>query len=104
MLSQGDPTIILRIIISLYDNRYVKACYKLFKTFYKFIAGNNFEYGYSYMALCCWELGHHEEFLHYLRMAVERNPYEAGLVLSNLFPEDMDIKEYLQYAESHLKS
>ena len=49
------------------------------------------------MALCCKDLGKGKEFLHYLKLATEKNPKEAKTVLNGLFPYGMDPKDYYQY-------
>ncbi len=104
MLRSGnDPMVILRIIVSLYDNKYVKAAFEMFKKFFALIVTEDFDQGYSYMALCCWDLGYTEEFLMYLRIATERNPREARLVLGHLFPEDMPSKDYYQFMLKKIK-
>lgn len=101
--SNNDPNVILRIIVSLYDNKYVKAAYEMFQKFFSMVVNDQFNQGYSYMALCCNDLGYKEEFLMYLRLAVERNPSEARMVLGHLFPEDMAAKEYYHYMYQKLK-
>lgn len=101
--SNNDPDIIIRIIVSLYDNKYVKASYEMFKKFFSLFDDKDDLQGYSYMALCCWDLGYTEEFLMYLRIATERNPREARIVLSHLFPEDMAAKDYYHYMYQKLK-
>ena len=101
--SNNDPNVILRIIVSLYDNKYVKAAYEMFQKFFTMVANEQYDQGYSYMALCCNDLGYTEEFLMYLRIAVERNPREARTVLGHLFPEDMAAKEYYHYMYQKLK-
>ncbi len=101
--SEEDPLVILRILVSLYDNKYVKAAYEMFKKFFALIVNEDFNQGYSYMALCCWDLNFTEEFLMYLRLSVERNPREARQVLGHLFPEEMAAKDYYQYMYNKLK-
>lgn len=101
--SDNDPMVILRIIVSLYDNKYVKAAFEMFKKFFALVANDKFNQGYSYMALCCWDLGYTEEFLMYLRIATEKNPREARIVLGHLFPEDMASKDYYQYMYQKIK-
>jgi tetratricopeptide (TPR) repeat protein len=101
--SEEDPLVILRILVSLYDNKYVKAAYEMFKKFFALIVNEDFNQGYSYMALCCWDLNFTEEFLMYLRLAIERNPREARQVLGHLFPEEMAAKDYYQYMYNKLK-
>ena len=101
--SNNDPLIIMRIIVSHYDNKYVSTSYEMFKKFYSTVVDKDFNHGYSYMALCCWDLGYVEEFLFYLRMAIDRNPREARLVLGFLFPEEMAAKDYYNYIYHKLK-
>ena len=101
--SDEDPGIIIRIIVSLYDNQYVKAAYEMFKKFFSLIVDDQYDQGYSYLALCCCDLGYKEEFLKYLRIAVERNPHEAKTVLGHLFPEDMAVTDYYQYMYQKLR-
>ncbi len=101
--SCNDPVVIMRIIVSLYDNKYVKAAYEMFKKFFSLVVNEEYDQGYSYMALCCWDLGYDEEFLMYLRIAIERNPREARMVLGHLFPEDMAAKEYYHYMYQKLR-
>ena len=40
--------------------------------------------------------------LEYLQEAVRRNPQEARLVLSGLFPEGMEPKDYIKYMKDKL--
>lgn len=101
--SVGNPAVILRIIVSLYDNRYVKAAYHMLKRFYDIIVDDNYTNGHAYMALCCWELHYDKEFLKYLKIAAERNPTEAQQVLGYLFPEDMPVDQYFNYMKEKTK-
>lgn len=55
------------------------------------------------MALCCWDLKKTDEFIHYLTIAVKRNPQEAKVVLDGLFPKEMEVKDYLNYMINKLK-
>lgn len=103
MLSDSNPTIILRIIVSLYDNRYVKAAYHMLKRFYDIVVDRDFTAGYAYLALCCWELHYDREFLSTLKKAVDTNPSEARLVLGFLFPENMPVSQYHDYMKDQLK-
>ncbi|MBR1548376.1 MAG: tetratricopeptide repeat protein [Prevotella sp.] len=99
--SEGNPNVLLRIIVSLYDNHYLNACYRMFKFFLPQIVNADEEWneGYSYMALCCYDLGKTREFLKYLKLAVDNNPQEAKLVLGFLFPEDMPAEQYYKEAK-----
>lgn len=100
-----SPSVILRVIVSLYDNHYLNACYQMFKKLFSItsILDKDFKDGYAYMALCCYDLNKAGEFLHYLRLAVRLNPREAHLVLSPLFPEDMEVADYYAYMNGRMK-
>ena len=103
ILESGNaPKTMLRVMVSLYDNRYVSASYKLFKKFFNFV-DDDWNEGYSYMALCCWDIKHYDEFIDYLKKAVEKNPKEAKMVLGHLFPMGMKVTEYQQFIEESLK-
>lgn len=95
-LSDNSPHTMLRIIVSLYDNRYVHPAYILLKGFLKHL-DKDWKDGYAYMAQCCLDLNKEEEFLHYLKLASEKNPKEARMVLGHLFPEDMLPADYYDY-------
>lgn len=105
-INQGNnaPSVLLRIIVSLYDNRYLNACYHMLIQFFQLVKEYYPEYkcGNAYMALCCYDLGMTEEFLKYLRLAVEQDPKEARSALGGLFPEGMPVSEYVEYMERRL--
>lgn len=100
--SGNAPRTILRIIVSLYDNRYTNAAYLLFKKFFS-TTESDWKDGYAYMALCCYDLEKYDEFMNYLRISVAKNPKEARLVLGHLFPKDLKPTEYETYIENRLK-
>ncbi len=99
MASDNAPGILLRIIVSLYDNHYVNASYEMLQKFLVMTREYYPDYheGYAYMALCCYDLGRKEEFIKYLKLAVEENPQEAKSVLSPLFPYGTPVSDYVQY-------
>ncbi len=103
--SENAPAVMLRIIVSLYDNRYVEACYQMMLKFFEMVDEYfpDFRAGNAYMALCCYDLGRAKEFMKYLRLAVEKDPREAQTVLSCLFPAGMSVKEFVPYMEQRLK-
>lgn len=94
--SSCDPNCILRVIVSIYDNKYITTAYKLFHKLFA-TAPADFNEGYSYMALCCKDLHHVREFLKYLKLAVTYNPSEAGKVLGFMFPRELPATEYYEY-------
>ena len=63
-----------------------------------------FKSGNAYMALCCYDLGYHKEFLKYLHLAVEQDPKEAFSVLGCLFPEGTPVSDYVTYMEQRLQN
>lgn len=94
--SDNSPSTFLQIAISVYDCRYVHLAYKLFLSYFK-DAGDTCQDGYAYFALCANELGKEREFAHAVKLACERNPMEAKMVLADLFPEGMSTEEYYPY-------
>lgn len=103
MSSSSNPQkTMLRILVSLYDNRYVNAAYNLFKKYFNFVE-HDWNEGYAYMALCCWDLHKDQEFMDYLKIAVEKNPRETKLVLGNLFPKGLQPGDYYDYMYQRLK-
>ena len=62
----------------------------------------DFKNGYAYMALCCFDLKYWDEFMKYLRLAVDKNPREAQEVLYWMFPENTPVSEYVSYMEQHI--
>ena len=104
MKSDNSPAILLRIIVSLYDNRYLHACYQMLLKFFQLVKEYYPEYksGNAYMALCCYDLGYYKEFLKYLQLAVEQDPKEAFSVLGCLFPEGTPVSDYVAYMEQRI--
>lgn len=104
MKSDNAPSVLLRIIVSLYDNRYINACYQMLLKFFKFVNdyAPDFKGGHAYMALCCYDLGRTEEFMQHLRTAVEQSPEEARQVLSCLFPQGTAVQDYYTYMAERL--
>ena len=76
----------------------------MFKKFFQMTHGKQADNGYAYMVLCCHDLGYADEFLYYLEEAVKRNPRETRLVLCHLFPEGMDVSQYVPYVELRIKN
>lgn len=102
--SKNAPGVMLRIIVSLYDNRYVQACYEMLLKFFEMVHEYypDYQAGNAYMALCCYDLGRAKEFMKYLRLAVEKDSHEAQLVLACLFPEGTPVSDYVSYMEQRI--
>ena len=99
--AENTPKIMLRIMVSLYDNHYVNASYHLFKKFFKYV-DEDWNEGYAYMALCCWDLNKDEEFMSYLEQAIKKNPKETRMVLGGIFPKNLPIEDYYEYMHNQL--
>lgn len=94
--SHGAPDIFLRIGISVYDCGYFDLSYKMFHTLFS-IVDDEWKDGWSYLALCCKELGKNEEYVEAVRRACELNPDEARLVLGDFFPPTLSPEQYVDY-------
>ena len=104
LINSGNaPKTMLRIIVSLYDNHLVQPSYKLLKGFLTLV-DDDWKEGYSYMALCCLDLKKYDEFLKYLKLAIEKNQREARLVLGSYFPKEVEPKDYYDYMKKKLNS
>lgn len=103
VINSDTPTqTLLRVIVSLYDNRYLEASYKMLKKFFQ-IAGDNNNEGYAYMALCCHDLKRYDEYLAFLKKACEINPKECQMVLNHLFPSELEPEKYYEYVKDKMK-
>ena len=100
-LSNNSSKVMLRVIVSLFENHFVSSTYMLLKTFLSHV-DDDWKDGYSYMALCCMVMKKKDEFLENLKIAVEKNPKEARSVLGNVFPEGMDPQDYYEYISNQL--
>lgn len=95
--SNGSAHIFLRVAISIYDLGYYDHAYRLFRMLGKFDGDDERTEGFAYEALCCYSLGKEKEFREAVKKACERNPREAAIVLCDLFPEEVEPKDYYQY-------
>ncbi|MBR2018229.1 MAG: hypothetical protein IKA00_13235, partial [Prevotella sp.] len=82
--------------VSFYDNKHLEMAYSMFKSLLTNVY-EGFNEGYSYMALCCWDLKLVDEFMKYMNIAVQKNPKEAKKVLGHLFPKNIEPEEYYNY-------
>ncbi|MBR1687791.1 MAG: tetratricopeptide repeat protein, partial [Prevotella sp.] len=105
--SDYDTETIMDVGVTLYENHYVEAARDLFGKLIAISDGNedkDLSGEYCYMALCYRELLQYDEFLEYLQKAVETNPAVAKIVLSHLFPGDMQPEDYYQYMYNQIKN
>lgn len=101
-MSGNAPMTMLRIFVSLYDNRYVNSSYSLMKKFFNYV-DEDWTDGFAYMALCCLDIKKYDEFLHYLRIAIDKNPKETRMVLGSYIPKGMELNEYYDYILNKIK-
>lgn len=92
----------LRILVSIYENRYLETAYKLFGRYFAMAGKDNIN-GYAYMALCCYDMKRYDEFLTYLKRACEVNPRECRNALCHLFPEYIRPEDYYEYIKDKIK-
>lgn len=94
-----SPVFVLKVSVVLYENHLIDAAYMLMRDNYP-LDDPNMLFGYSYYALYCYDLEKDEEFLKYLKIAIERNPEEVEMALHTLFPEGMKPSEYYDYMKN----
>ena len=90
------PLLSMHIAVSLFDNGYIEQCYKILKkslSLYKEPIIDT----WPYLALCCIELHRNEEFLYFLKEAVEKAPLQTQQLLKDLFPVGTEVDEYYDY-------
>ena len=88
---------VFRIAVSAYDCGYIPLAYKMLHAVIDELTDPTNNVGYSYLALCCRRLGKTEEFLETLKQACERNPEEAKATLGEMFPPDIEPKDYYNF-------
>ena len=99
--SHQSPQVYFHIAVSVYDCNYIRLAYKLFNLLFSKV-DDSWTEGYSYMALCCHDLDLNDEYLKYLEKACTVNPKEASLVLFELFPADLPVRDYVKYARQSI--
>ena len=99
----NDINVMIHIVSSVCENGYSLLAYNMFKTLID-KSWPESKYGNSYMALCCNDLGKVDEFLYYLEQATKRNPHEAQMILGNIFPPDLEPKDYLSFAKKQIEN
>lgn len=93
--SGGSPEIIMKVAMTFFEKKNINAAYKLFN--FLFQRNRQWHDGHAYLAVCCYELDKKDEFLESLKKAAKHNPSETKMMLGDLFPKDMEVKDYYQY-------
>ncbi|MCR5130871.1 MAG: tetratricopeptide repeat protein [Prevotella sp.] len=94
--SNCSPQVYLRIAISIYDLGFFEHSYKMFQILRE-STDDSFTDGYAYEALCCYSLNRYNDFCMLVKKACENNLAEAQHALADMFPEDLDPKDYYQW-------
>ncbi len=94
--SESTPEIVFHIAIAIYDHGFLNTAYKMFKSLIS-DAPNDWNDGYAYYARCCYERGDMEQYSDALKTAITKNPEEARMVLSDLYPEGTEPADYPLY-------
>ena len=102
-MSSDPMSASVRVITIIIENHDYNSAYRLFKILFG-VAPDSFNEGYAYMALCCYEMKRHDEFLKYLKEACQRNPQECRNALGHLFPTDVKPQDYYNYIAGKMKS
>lgn len=96
--SNNDPAIILRVAVSVFDNKLHKFAYAIMKEFFENGIGNDkYPEAYGFMALCCYEADKAQEFLYYLKKAIDYDSDTAQTLLGHLYRDDMTIQDFYEY-------
>lgn len=93
--SDGSPEVMMKVAITLFENKNIKSAYKFFNLLFTRNSLKN--EGYAYFAVCCYELKKKEEFLYILKKAAEYAPKETKIMLGDLFPNETKVENYYQY-------
>lgn len=91
--SHSDPAIILKIAVSAYDCGYMEVAFNLLYDLLIDI-DDNWTEGYGYLARCAHEIKREDIYQWALKRAAEKNPTEARYMLSDLYPEGTDPRDY----------
>lgn len=100
-MSKQSQEYMFQVAITYYEHNFDQAAYTMLKEIFR-LEPDRIR-GLAYIAVCCNYLGKKDEFLYYLKMAVDKNPCETQAVLSEIFPKDMEIYDYYNYAVSFFK-
>ena len=98
--SRYQPSIMLRVAVSLYDNDFLQVAYNILSALDPKDL-DKLPQTYVYLAACAHDLGFREAFISHLSQAVEKSPITARTLLSPFFPEGMDPQEYVNYASDN---
>ncbi len=101
--ANGKPLLSMQIAASLFDNGYVEQCYRLLKRSISVFEEPIID-TWPYLALCCKETHRDEEFLYFLKEAVERAPKRTKQLLKDLFPLGMEVEQYYDYMYNQINN
>ncbi len=90
---------LFQVAVNFYEHNFDDVAYQMLKEIFRLEPQRT--RGLSYIAVCCNYLGLKDEFLFYLKEAVEKNVDEAKAVLSEIFPASVTPQDYYEFALKH---
>lgn len=98
-LTNNPTEYTFQIAVSLYEHSMDQYAYMFLKRVFE--KDPERTRGLAYLAACSNYLGMGDEFIGYLKDAVDKNPEEAKAVLADFFPKGMEPYDYVEYAKKH---
>ena len=101
--SNHDPKMYITIGCMLVDSGLMETGYEMLTQTYNILDKNDIDcnFGYERLAYAALVIGKYDDFLSALEKSISFNPTETVSIFSSLFPENMPISEYLEYAKTH---
>lgn len=104
-LQQGnhEPEMYISIGCMLVDASLMDTGYKMLSDTLRILedSGADTNFGYERLAYAALVIGKYDEFLKALEKSIVKNPSDTVTIFSSLFPKDLPISEYLEYARTH---
>lgn len=101
--SGHDPKMYITVGCLLIDSGLMETGYNMLTQTYNILDKNDIDcnFGYERLAYAALIIGKYDDFLAALEKSIIYNPTETVTIFSSLFPENMPISEYLEYAKTH---
>ena len=96
-ITKNIDMIVLGIGIAYYDNGNIESAFKILTQIKKDASEEIIYKTYPYIASFYHKKDNEEKFLKYLKLACEKAPEDTRDVLGELFPEDINPKDYYSY-------
>lgn len=99
-----EPSLYSKVMALLIDKGYPNVAYEFFKFHTSNKRPKNMYFGYSYMAIACYEMGKKDEFEKNLKIAIEHNIEEVKVAMGNIIPEYLHEHDYFEYIINFVKN